>query len=396
VSITTRPQGTSRPSLGPRRRGPKRWLRLARAGVLGAAVVLAGWAGVGTLTMPGSASLGVKFVEWVRGHGGASFVAFLENSWYAINQPPTGGTPPKGALSPAAKEIASATGPLPPPARVVPFAKPPLPNEGVWAPEGPLVHGVPTMYVTLMRPDPVHTSLVAGVAWMDTRLLRFIQYGGAQEPPGGYRWPYMGPIVPPVADYLVAAFNSGFRLQDANGGYYAYGHLAVPLRDGAASFVISDSGVPSIEVWHDGNTIPRGIAVVRQNLIPLIENGHINPLVYSTNFQLWGATVGNQLLVWRSGVGITPNGALVYVSGPGLSVASLARLLQRVGAVNAMEFDINSDWTDFFYFNHQLGTPASPANGYKLVYDMLRPPQRYFEGTARDFVVAEVQPSLAR
>ncbi|ACU53651.1 hypothetical protein Afer_0701 [Acidimicrobium ferrooxidans DSM 10331] len=393
---TVQRSAPSRPRIErlPRRRR-SRTFRLVRAVVLVVVLAMASWAGIGTVTMPGSASLGVKFVEWVRGHGGASFVAFLENTWYAINQPPTGGKPPRHALTPVGHVDATASGPLPAPARVIPFAKPPLANEGVWTPEGPLVNGVPTLYVTLMRPDPIHTSLVAGVAWMDTRLLRFIQYAGAQEPPGGGPWPYMAPITNPVAADLVAAFNSGFRMQDANGGYYAYGRTAVPLRNGAASFVISTSGVPTIETWTHGNHVPKGIAVVRQNLIPLISNGRINPLVNSTNFAIWGATVGNQLLVWRSGVGITRNGALVYVTGPGLSVASLARLLARVGAVNAMELDINSDWTDFFYFNHQLGQAASPSDGYRLVYDMLRPPQRYFEGTARDFVVAEVRPSLA-
>jgi hypothetical protein len=226
---------------------------------------------------------------------------------------------------------------------------------------------------------------------MDPRLINFYQYAGAQEPPGGGPWPYMAPIQGQMADNLIAAFNSGFRMQDANGGYYAYGRMAVPLRNGAASFIIYKNGLPNIEVWHNGQNVPSSIAVVRQNLIPLIENGKVNPLVNSTNFQIWGATVGNQLLVWRSGVGITANGALIYVAGPGLSVASLAHLMHRAGAVTAMELDINTDWTNFFYFNHQLGTPATPSNGYRLVYDMIRPPQRYFEGTARDFVVAEAR-----
>jgi hypothetical protein len=371
----------------------KRQRQLRSLKLAGALTVfgLASWAGVGTLTEPGSVSLGVKFVEWVRGHGGASFVAFAENTWYALNAPPTGGKPPAGALKPAShinSRIISNSEVLPPPKPIQPLASPPLPGEGDWTPEGPLINGSPALYVTLMRPDPIHTSLVAGIAWMDPRLINFYQYAGAQEPPGGGPWPYMAPIQGQMADNLIAAFNSGFRMQDANGGYYAYGRMAVPLRNGAASFIIYKNGLPNIEVWHNGQNVPSSIAVVRQNLIPLIENGKVNPLVNSTNFQIWGATVGNQLLVWRSGVGITANGALIYVAGPGLSVASLAHLMHRAGAVTAMELDINTDWTNFFYFNHQLGTPATPSNGYRLVYDMIRPPQRYFEGTARDFVVA--------
>jgi len=230
--------------------------------------------------------------------------------------------------------------------------------------------------------------VVSDSAWLDPRLVSFLQYAGAQEPPGGGTWPYVAPIQGSQASNLVAAFNSGFRMSDAKGGYYACGRMAVPLKNGAASFVVNSQGVATVERWTQGQHVPSSIKVVRQNLIPIVQSGRINPAVYSSSYQVWGATVGNQVLVWRSGVGVTSNGAIVYVSGPGLSVASLARLLQRAGAVNAMELDINSAWTNFFYFNHTLGTPASPTNGYRLVYNMARPPQRYFEGTARDFVVA--------
>jgi hypothetical protein len=39
-----------------------------------------------------------------------------------------------------------------------------------------------------------------------------------------------------------------------------------------------------------------------------------------------GATVGNQVLVWRSGVGVDRNGGLIHIAGPGLSVNQLAEL----------------------------------------------------------------------
>ena len=54
--------------------------------------------------------------------------------------------------------------------------------------------------------------------------------------------------------------------------------------------------------------------------------------------------------MWRSGLGVTADGAVVYVAGPGLSALSLANLLVRAGAVRAMELDINTDWVDFFTY----------------------------------------------
>ena len=64
----------------------------------------------------------------------------------------------------------------------------------------------------------------------------------------------------------------------------------------------------------------------------------------------WGATVGNQVLVWRSGIGVDRNGGIIYIAGPGLSVNQLAELFLRAGAVRAMELDINSDWTTAYIF----------------------------------------------
>ena len=41
----------------------------------------------------------------------------------------------------------------------------------------------------------------------------------------------------------------------------------------------------------------------------------------------WGATLAGAVYVWRSGVGITADGALVYVAGPDLNITDLANVL---------------------------------------------------------------------
>ncbi len=85
----------------------------------------------------------------------------------------------------------------------------------------------------------------------------------------------------------------------------------------------------------------------------------------------WGFTLGNAVYVWRSGLGITANGALVYVGGPGLNITDLANLLVRAGAVRAMELDINTDWVNFS--SYKPSTPngiASASNGTELLAAM--------------------------
>ena len=63
-----------------------------------------------------------------------------------------------------------------------------------------------------------------------------------------------------------------------------------------------------------------------------------------TNF---GATLGGGYYVWRSGLGITKDGRIIYVYGPALNVQDLADLLQRAGAVEGMQLDINPYWMKY-------------------------------------------------
>jgi hypothetical protein len=71
----------------------------------------------------------------------------------------------------------------------------------------------------------------------------------------------------------------------------------------------------------------------RQNLKLIIDRGEIvsnlNKKI-ETNF---GATLDGGYYVWRSGLGITKDGRLVYVYGPAPNVQDLAQLLQRADAV---------------------------------------------------------------
>ena len=335
-------------------------------------------------------SVSARFAEWARDHGGATIVTWSENLWYSHHQPPVGGTPAKGAIVPPHGQVATATtGPphLPVPAPIQPFANPPIAGEGQWSPAGRLVGGIPAVYETTLRPDPVHTSTVVGVAWMDTKLLRATLYSGSQIPGGG-PYSHTAPVQTGAAASLVAAFNAGFRMSDANGGYYTDGRVVLPLHVGAASFVIYKNGTSTIGAWgENGLTMTPEVVAVRQNLDLLVDGGQPVPGLNASDTSQWGRTLGNQIYVWRSGVGITATGALVYVGGPGLNITTLADLLVRAGSVRAMELDINTDWVNFATYAPTLpsGT-ASPVNGTDLLSTMLGTPARYFQPSwGRDF-----------
>ncbi len=111
------------------------------------------------------------------------------------------------------------------------------------------------------------------------------------------------------------------------------------------------------------------VVAVRQNLDLIVDNGQpVAGLDANDNIR-WGATLGGRVQVWRSGLGITADGALVYVGGTGLSIVDLANVLARAGAVRAMEMDINTAWVNFTSFDPPVGQPASAANGTLLTYD---------------------------
>ena len=221
---------------------------------------------------------------------------------------------------------------------------------------------------------------------MDTKLLKATLYSGSTIPGGG-PYPYTAPIEPGAARSLVAAFNAGFLMNNANGGYYTDGHVVIPLRTGAASLVIYRNGSATVADWGRDAKLTSNVVAVRQNLNLLVDGGKPVPGLNANDTTQWGYTLGNQIYVWRSGIGVTADGALVYVGGPGLNITTLANLLVRAGAVRAMELDINTDWVNFATYDPaSAGAPATPVNGTLLLPGMTGTTRRYFESWwSRDF-----------
>jgi hypothetical protein len=364
--------------------------------------VMVAWLAVSVgsaLTDPAlGSSAGARLAEWARGHGGSGAVNWIENQWYTHHPPPVGGKPPPGSIHlPAVRPVHAVTGPahLPVPAAIPPVVAPAIPGEGQWSPAGRSVGGIPAVYTTTLRPDPVHTSYVVGVAWMDTKLLRATLYSGSQIPGGG-PFRHSAPVSPQAAATLVAAFNAGFLMSSADGGYYTDGHTLVPLRTGAASFVVYANGSSTVGSWGTDVHMTSDVVSVRQNLDLVVDHGQPVPGLDASDTTRWGATLGDAVYVWRSGLGVTADGALVYVGGPGLNITDLADLLARAGAVRAMELDINTDWVNFASYAPPGGQgPATPADGTDLLPDMAASPGRYFEPWwARDFVTMSAAPGL--
>jgi hypothetical protein len=282
----------------------------------------------------------------------------------------------------------------------MPFGRPAPAGAGAWSPAGRPVGGEPAVYQTTLVP-PGGTE-PAGIAWMDTALLSARLYSGSKSPGGGpYR--YTAPVKTAQAATLVAAFNGGFQMNAAGGGYYTEGRTIDPLRRRAASLVIYADGSVDVGAWGSDLRMARNVVSVRQNLVPLVAGGRPTPQAASGDWQAWGSTCGATSCAatvpgiehqWRSGLGITADGALVYAAGPALDPLQLAQLLVRAGVVRGMQLDINPAWPDFVSYDPPAGGLAAPSNGHKLLASTTQGPWTFFESWwARDFVTMSARPA---
>lgn len=389
-----------------RRRAP-RWLKVT-ALVIALLLLLPVISFTNAMITTQNLSFAERGAEWMRDNHLGGVLNTVESWWLRANQPEAGGVPRRAIESNAVEQAGPTTtvkaiAPhLPKPPNVqVPEGVAPVPNEGVWLPVGPLIGGAQSMYTTQVRPDSVHTSILDGLAWMDPKLLKFQLFPGTEEPGG--RWENAGQVPMDQRLALVAAFNSGFRNQDDRGGFYLNGQYREDLRDGAASLVFYADGRVQVGVWGRDAQMGPDVVGVRQNLDLIIDNGGGPPnpggvpgataapgalvpgLVDNIDGK-WGATFGNKVYAWRSAVGVTADGAVVFGYGDGLSSLSLANLMLRAGCVRAMQLDINTVWTTFNFYNTTRFLDPTSVEGTKLLPESFKSANRYLSPDARDFV----------
>ncbi len=380
-----------------RDRRPRRlplWRRARRVLLLACCICLipAGVSWVSALSAPHNVGIGVASVEWLRQHGGNSLVSQIENTYYTLTAPEKGGPPLRslpqvGVAAVEEEEEEEGKGKAATayrPANVKPLIQPALPGEGVWKKAGAKVGSRPPVLLTTFRSDPEYPQFVAGVAWIDSSQTHLEYVPGLAEPP---EISNRGPAEVPqgLRKKLVATFNGGFPLETSNAGLIYRGETVESMVNGIATLVEYRDGRVDIVKWEHGpNPGPR-VLFAKQNLPPIIYEGKLNPNL--GDGPEWGATVNNAVRVWRSGLGIDSHGNLLYAAANYQTVESLAKILQRAGAVRALELDINEDWTSFITYRHPGA--GEPSN---MLPEMFRPPERYLTPDERDFFAVYLRP----
>jgi hypothetical protein len=331
------------------------------------------------MVQPSSLPVGVRSVEWLRTHHGNWLVDEVEHIYYSWKAPKKGGPqlsalPVVGVAGRAAKPSARVKA-WPP--RIKPVFAHPLRGEGIWERTGPLVEGRAPVLVTTFRSELAYPRIVAYVAWFDHTRTALGFYPGRYEPPNA---PVRGPMSVPYGQRwrLLATFNGGFTYIDGHNGSAINGLSYEPLKDGLATLIGYRNGRVDIRTWTGGPNGGPTLAFARQSLPLIVNGGRLNPALNDST--QWGFTLGNAVRVWRTGVGIDRRGNVIYAAANDQTVTTLAQILQRAGAVRAMQFDINPEWPTLITYRHHHGLEPN-----KVVPNLQQPATRYLVADDRDF-----------
>jgi hypothetical protein len=167
-------------------------------------------------------------------------------------------------------------------------------------------------------------------------------------------------------------------MQNAHGGYFTDDRAYKKLRTGAASVVIFRNGRMTVAKWGRDVVMTNQIASVRQNLDLIVDNSKEVRGLRNPKSTKWGTVIGPNDDVWRSGLGITKSGALVYVGGPGMSLSDLADVMVRSGVELGMELDYGLDWVQLSTYTGTPNTVINGDSGESLLASMPGAPSRYF------------------
>ena len=342
-----------------------------------------------TMLRPSSLPLGVRSVEWLRAHHGNWVVDEVEHYLLQLEGAEDGrpatdeladgrpGTCERARYDRATHEADEPRDVWPP--RIEPVFAHPLPGEGVWKRTGPLVGRTPAG----PRHDLPHRARLsahrrlrrlvrphANCARLLPRPLRAAERARPRADAGSrtaQRW------------RLLATFNGGFTYSDGHNGSSIDGRTYEPLQDGLATA----DRLPRRPGRHQdldaaGRTPAASVAFARQSLPLIVQSGRLNPALNDST--QWGFTLGNAVRVWRTGVGIDRRGNLIYAAADDQTVITLAQILKRAGAVDAMQFDINPEWPSLITYSHRGGLGPT-----KVVPNVQQPATRYLVPDDRDF-----------
>ena len=324
-----------------------------------------------------------RSANWARNHHLGMFVDKMEQWRYS--KPPS--TKPAEELDLAASTISVATT-VPPsttiapelsvePENLTPVVTPALPDEGVWKPIATTSDGKVVAWATSIRPLPDHASVVATFVTIDQESLTAGLFNGYELPGGS--WINDSHLRGNQINSVIATFNGGFRFEHFRGGYFTEGKMLKELKDGEATFAISNEGKVLIGQYGRDMTNDGTWKTLRQNLPLVVDGGKDNvannPGVY------WGTDYHDTIYVLRSAVCQAKSGAVIYAIAGDVDINLLSQTLIVGGCERAMELDINGNWPRLITYTN-LGSRDRKG---VLVDNRMETPDRYLLDSRKDY-----------
>ena len=257
---------------------------------------------------------------------------------------------------------------------------PSLPQSSLWKPVALSdMPGITAIEEAIIHPD---TKSTVTALEMDMSKVQLNEVGGTEEPGGKLGVIGTGVIPASVqsSGSLVAAFGGGFQYRDGEYGMILNGTTYVPLKNNIATLVGYTDGTLKI-INYTGQDLGTNVAFVRQNCPIILNNGVVN-IVDESNVSVWGRLDTDAIATWRTGVGITANGNLIYAVGNPVTPTLLANALKTAGAVNGMQLDINPYWVRFTLFDKFSAGTYKPSIIMSGMYNAYH---EFLTGYTKDF-----------
>jgi len=329
----------------------------------------------------------VRAIAWI----GAEPVAWLEEKTFALRdtlkqaafkvtssgealagQAPEGvpANAPGAASAPSVLDVSQASADLdqwpPPPIRSM--WKTPEPGEGAWeVPTQPWIKKLPAtvdgelppsgFFRTFVRTDEQRPYSRVLLVAMDMRQFDLHIEGGNEDPKPLIGPPGAGriPRDPAVLTRVAAAFNGGFKTEHGSWGMVLKKRVLLPPVPGAATVIMTKDARVGMGSWGMNKDVGGIVGIenadilsLRQNLDPLVDGDHVNPLGRAQ----WGFTLpGTSMQTERSGICITNAGHLIYAWGDDVNAITLGKAMKLAGCIYGMHLDMNPHHTGFLFTN---------------------------------------------
>ncbi|HUS16941.1 MAG TPA: hypothetical protein VM536_18235 [Chloroflexia bacterium] len=259
-----------------------------------------------------------------------------------------------------------------------------LAGEGLWTADGlpqPPDGGPPVFWKTFLRPNPQRPDALIYLVRFDPRRVQMHIVAGTKEPVPTDGIPGAGQVAAADLPRLAAAFNGGWKSVHGDYGMKVAGRQVVTAsaRLDTATLAQHADGRVELASWRALRSAT-DLVSYRQNCPLMIDNGVVAISGHITS--TWGLSLLNEMYVWRSGLAMTGDGALIYGAGTPISADELAATFLHAGARNAMQLDINSAWVNWLNYSR---TPAGVLRADPLVPEMAYRRDQYLTPAERDF-----------